>query len=103
MDEKVLPFKNFGIGVDVQGNSWSGDLDYRALFEQTGDCVFIISLDFKILAVNPQANRMLGYSDDELPGSSAEVFLNLDHSSRRETIFGKRLKIFEYNLRRKDG
>ena len=103
MDEKVLPFKNVGIGIDVQGTSWNGDLDYRALFEQTGDCVFIIGLDFKILAVNPQANRMLGYSTDELPGNPAEMFLNLDHSSQREAILEKRLNVFEHNLRKKDG
>lgn len=103
MDEKVLPFKGVGVGVDLQGSSWNGELDYRALFEQTGDCVFIIGLDFKILAVNPQANQMLGYSNGELPGSSAEMFLNLDHSTRRETIFEKRVNVFEHNLRKKDG
>ena len=80
MDEKILPFKKLGISVDVQGITWNGDLDYRALFEQTGDCVFIISLDFKILEVNPQANRMLGYSEGELPGNYSDIFLSLDNS-----------------------
>lgn len=103
MDEKVLPFSNLPVGVDLQGSSWNGNLDYRALFEQTGDCVFIISLDFKVLALNPQASRMLGYSDGELPGSSAEIFLNLDHSSRKEAIFDKRVNFFENNLCKNDG
>jgi len=103
MDEKILPFKKVDIGVDVQGNSWSGDLDYRALFEQTGDCVFIINLDFTILAVNPQANRMLGYADDELTGKHSDIFLNLDHSLHRSAILEKRVNVFEHNLRKKDG
>lgn len=103
MDEKILPFKKLGIGVDVQGITWNGDLDYRALFEQTGDCVFIISLDFKILEVNPQANRMLGYSEGELPGNYSDIFLSLDNSSRRDVILEKRVNIFEHNLRKKDG
>ncbi|MEY2816943.1 MAG: hypothetical protein RL275_406 [Chloroflexota bacterium] len=103
MDEKILPFKKLGISVDVQGITWNGDLDYRALFEQTGDCVFIISLDFKILEVNPQANRMLGYSEGELPGNYSDIFLSLDNSSRRDVILEKRVNVFEHNLRKKDG
>ncbi|HND48329.1 MAG TPA: PAS domain S-box protein, partial [Anaerolineales bacterium] len=101
MDEKVLPLK--AIGVDIKDTSWNGDLDYRALFEQTGDGVFIIGLDFNVLAANPPANRMLGYVDGELQGTSAEIFLNLKQGFQKELILEKRVNVFEHNLRKKDG
>lgn len=103
MDEKNTPLKGVGVNVGLKDTSWNGDLDYRALFEQTGDCVFIIGLDFTILAANSPANRMLGYVAGELQGNSAEVFLNLKQVSRKEMILEKRVNVFEHTLRKKDG
>ncbi|GAB4499814.1 MAG: hypothetical protein OHK003_17250 [Anaerolineales bacterium] len=103
MDKKILPLTNLPVGMDVHKPSWNGDLDYRALFEQTGDSVFIIGLDFSILAANPQALRLLGFTEGEqLPGS-AEELLNLDDASRRVMILENRLNVFEHALRKKDG
>lgn len=103
MDEKVLPFKNMPTGSDLQVSPWDGDLDYRALFEQTGDCVFIVSPELKIIAINPQASRLLGYSGAELPSDSAEALLGFDDPSRRGMILERRVNTFEHSLRKKDG
>jgi PAS domain S-box-containing protein len=104
MDEKVIPFNNMPAGADLQIAPWNGELDYRALFEQTGDCVFIVSPDMKVIALNPQASRLLGYSAEELNvDTSAEVFLNLSESSQRSMILARRVNTFEHSLRKKDG
>lgn len=102
MSETPLFIRNLQSGIKIRGAAWNGDLDYRALFEQTGDCVFIISLDFRLLALNPQASRMLGYTEEGLPGDSAEILLGLD-DSRRRLLVEKRVDVFEHTLRRKDG
>jgi PAS domain S-box-containing protein len=103
MGEKILPFRNLSDDFDTQRAAWSGELDYRALFEQTGDCVFIISLDFRILSLNPQAIRTLGYSDtDELPANPVGTLLNLDDATR-QLILERRVNHFEHVMRKKDG
>ena len=45
---------------------WENNLSYRALFEQTGECIFIISLDFHYITANQQALDLLGYEEHEL-------------------------------------
>ena len=56
MDEKTIPLNKFPVEIKAQaagGNNGLGaSLDYRALFEQTGECVFIIGLDFKFITAN---------------------------------------------------
>lgn len=80
----------------------SGDLDYRALFEQTGDCVFLINLEFKPVVLNPQALRLLGFAENEIPDDSAEALLNLEPSVRG-LILEKRVGLTEHTMRKKDG
>jgi len=49
MDEKTIPLGRLPVDIKAQvsgKNKLRTDLDYRALFEQTGECVFIIGLDF---------------------------------------------------------
>ena len=51
MDEKTIPLSKLPVDVKVQTsgkNKLGAELDYRALFEQTGECVFIIGLGFQI-------------------------------------------------------
>lgn len=104
MDKKTLSLRNLqAADMRLMETPWNGDLDYRALFEQTGDCVFIIGMDFKIIAVNPQAMRLLGYVDGERWLDSAEDLLNLSDPSCRTLILENRLNIFEHTLRKKDG
>jgi PAS domain S-box-containing protein len=44
------------------------DFRYKALFEQTSDAVFMISLNLEFLEANHQALEMLGYKSFELEG-----------------------------------
>ncbi len=90
--------------MDKQGGRlWNGELDYRALFEQTGDCVFIVNLDLNLVTLNPQAARLLGYSNGEYSAALAGDLFNLSDPSRRRIILENRLSVFEHVLRRKDG
>ena len=66
MDEKIIPLSKPSLDQLLHLKSshrlWGDDLHYRALFEQTGECVFIIGLDFRYLAANHQALSLLGFS-----------------------------------------
>ena len=79
------------------------NFNYRALFEQTEDCVFIISLDFRYIAVNPQAIRLLGYSKQELIGKPVGEVLYQDASADAENVLGNTSNLFERLMRCKDG
>jgi PAS domain-containing protein len=67
MDEKTIPLEQYWAERKAQtapaAKTWGEDLHYRALFEQTSECVFIISLDFQYLAANQQALSLLGYNE----------------------------------------
>lgn len=104
MDEKILSARRSSADMDKQGGRlWNGELDYRALFEQTGDCVFIVNLDLNLVTLNPQAARLLGYSNGEYSAALAGDLFNLSDPSRRRIILENRLSVFEHMLRRKDG
>ncbi|MBK7448085.1 MAG: PAS domain-containing protein [Anaerolineales bacterium] len=78
MDEKILSARRSSADMDKQGGRlWNGELDYRALFEQTGDCVFIVNLDLNLVTLNPQAARLLGYSNGEYSAALAGDLFNL--------------------------
>lgn len=79
------------------------NFNYQALFEQTEDCVFIISLDFYYIAVNLQAIRLLGYSKQELIGKPVGEVLYQDASADAENILGNTSNLFERLMRCKDG
>lgn len=76
---------------------------YRALFEQTEDCVFIISLGLRYIAVNPQTIHLLGYSEQELIGKPVNEIMYQDASSNAEHILGNTSNLFERLIRCKDG
>ena len=65
MDEKTIPLDKYFIESRINARKsnkkWGEDLHYRALFEQTSECVFIIGMDFRYLAANQQALSLLGY------------------------------------------
>src|SRR5207253_1428927 len=44
----------------------ANEQQYRALFEQTNDAIFLISLKGEYLSVNQRAAEMFGYTEDEL-------------------------------------
>jgi PAS domain S-box-containing protein len=78
------------------------NLDYRALFEQTGECVFIIGLDFKFVTANPQALRLLGYEEARLTGLPVENIVVLEEPGEREALFLRHPGVFESILKKSD-
>lgn len=82
---------------------WGEDLHTRALFEQIGECVFIIGMDFCYLAANQQALSLLGYEADELMGKPVSEVMTQDDSLGHEPLIGERANLFERILKRKDG
>ena len=100
-----MPLRKLPVDIKVQAsgkNRLETDLDYRALFEQTGECVFIIGLDFKFVTANQQALRLLGYEEHQLLGLPVEEILLLEDIQGREMLLEKRLNLAEYTLKKKD-
>lgn len=83
--------------------AWDQNFHYRALFEQTQDCVFIISFDLRYIAANPQAIHLLGYSEQELIGKPVSEIMYQDASADSENILGNTSNLFERLMRCKDG
>jgi len=107
MDEKTIPLSKLPVDIRVQLASprqkWGEKLDYRALFEQTGECVFIIGLDFRFITANQQAIRLLGYDEYELMGLPAEEVLSLESYMNRDSLLNEKTTLSEHTLRRKGG
>ncbi len=107
MDEKTIPFSKLPVDVRVQlsgGKKGHGlNLDYRALFEQTGECVFIIGLDLRLITANPQGLRLLGYEESQLLGLPVEDIMLMDDSNENGTLLERHLSVSESTLRRKNG
>jgi PAS domain S-box-containing protein len=106
MDEKTIPVNKLPVNVKVQAsgkNMLAAELDYRALFEQTGECVFIIGLDFKFITANQQALKLLGYEEYQLIGLPVEEIMLLADSREQEILLEKRLNLSESTLKKKDG
>lgn len=108
MDDKTVPIskhdptqkllRNNNRTVDVQV------VDYqRALFDQTGECVFIIGLDLRYQAANQQALSLLGYQEHEFIGMSVGQVMSLDEELTHGSILGDGPAIYERILKRKDG
>lgn len=80
---------------------------FRNIFSKTGDGVIICTFDNIIILTNASFANMLGYSIDELTGSSLKNYLYdnyYDHmSSQFELLHGIDSPPFEYYLRNKDG
>ena len=108
MDEKTIPLDQDPAGLrgysENQGNRWGDDLHYRALFDQTSECVFIIGLDFRYLAANQQALGLLGYEEHELMGMPVSDVMSQDDSLGHDSLFiDDESNLYERILKRKDG
>jgi len=107
MDEKTIPLPRPGRKPDsVQKrprNDWGEDFHYRALFEQTGECVFIIGLDLRYITANQQALSLLGYEEHELIGMPVSEVMSLGEELGHGTIGKEGLNLSERILKRKDG
>ncbi len=107
MDERTIPLKEYWAGKEAIGKSqmkqWGEDLHYRALFEQTSECVFIIGLDFCYLAANQQALNLLGYEKYELIGMPVSHVMSQDDSLGQKSLSIEESHLYERILKRKDG
>jgi len=108
MDENAIPLERDAIESRIHpgrpGNTWGEDLHYRALFEQTSECVFIIGLDFHYLAANQQALSLLGYEERELVGMPVSKVMSQDDFLGHESLFiDDESNLYERILKRKDG
>src|SRR5687768_5406808 len=81
MDEKTIPLPRPagkpGSALKRPPNEWGEDFHYRALFEQTGECVFIIGLDLRYITANHKALSLLGYEEHELIGMPVSEVMSL--------------------------
>jgi len=108
MDEKTIPLERYAVEsrnrTGKPGNTWGEDLHYRALFEQTSECVFIIGLDFHYLAANQQALSLLGYEERELVGLPVSKVMSQDDVLGHGSLFiDDESNLYERILKRKDG
>ena len=107
MDEKTIPLARPSLPVITKHKTsqreWGDNLHYRALFEQTGECVFIIGMDFRYLAANHQALSLLGYQEHELVGKPVSDVMTQDDALGRGSLIEKRTNLYERILKRRDG
>ncbi len=78
-------------------------LDYRALFEHTGECVFIVGLDLKFITANQQALQLIGYDENQLIGLPVDKVIAFQDSSERKYLFEKRSNLSEHTLKKING
>lgn len=81
---------------------------YRALFENSNDAIFIISLEGTIMMANQQAADLLGYQLEDLLGMLASHHLYPeDQEARQERVrqllAGEKVPLYERAFKRADG
>lgn len=82
---------------------------YQALFNRTGETIFITAFDLSILSANPQAYKLLAYQPPELKGKiftellSGEEDLEKMYHTRDALQKGDTIPNQELNMQRKDG
>jgi two-component system sensor histidine kinase/response regulator len=107
MDEKTIPLPRPGgkpgSALKRPRKGWGEDFHYRALFEQTGECVFIIGLDLRYLTANQQALSLLGYEEHELMGMPVSEVMSLGEELGHVTVGSDGSNLSERILKRKDG
>ena len=111
MDDKTIPVSTYLAGkseaerakVNATLKTWGDDFHYHALFEQSDDCIFIISLDLRYMAANPQAYLLLGYRDGELVGKPVSEVMSQEESLGHAAVMTDSSNLVERILRRKDG
>jgi PAS domain S-box-containing protein len=107
MDDRTLPQPRLRVGrtspQDTPDGEWDEYLYGHELFEQTSECVFIIGLDFRYIAVNQQALNLLGYEEHDLVGRPVSDVMSQDDSLGHGSYAGDRSSLYERILKRKDG
>jgi PAS domain S-box-containing protein len=111
MGEKAIPVSTLPVNqsqaeeskTKAGSQAWGDDFHYRALFEQSNDCIFIIGLGLVYMAANPQALNLLGYTEHELVGKPVAEVMALDESLGHAAVPDDSSSLTERILRRKDG
>ncbi len=107
MDERTIPLprpeRKPESASNKQRNDWGEDFHYRALFDQTGESVFIIGLDLRYITANQQALSLLGYEEYELAGLPVSEVMSLGDDLGHAAVGGEGSNISERILKRKDG
>ena len=103
MDEKTVPIKSLPPEIKAKlekaKKTWEVDKLGRALFEQTGECVFIIDMDLHYLTANRQALNLLGYNEREISGMSVSHVMSMGEL----ITSGEQVNSYERILKKKDG
>jgi diguanylate cyclase (GGDEF)-like protein/PAS domain S-box-containing protein len=113
LDDKGLPCKWIGACIDVSEQVrvekalQEKEAQYRSIFESTTDTILIINMAGTVVAANPLAFEMYGYSEEELIGISSAAIIHPDYfhgfkNFRRRVAEGKPFNVDSVNLR-KDG
>ena len=107
MHEKTIPLQKIVVQSSILAKEpvqrERDELHYRALFDQTGECVFIIGLDLCYRAANQQALNLLGYEEHELIGMPVIEIMSQDEELGTVAVNGDSTNFSERTLRRKDG
>ena len=107
MDEKTIPVKPLSAEIMAKLNrpkkKWEPIRFGRSLFDQTGECVFIIDLDLHYLAANRQALQLLGYAENEIIGMPVSNVISMGELPDHQTSPADEASIYERILKRKDG
>ena len=107
MNQKTIPIRRVSRGQEESAvklhRNWDKSISYRALFEQTGECIFIISLDFHYITANQQALNLLGYREEELVDKPVDEVLSQDATLSNEIFANRNSQIQERLLKCKDG
>ena len=107
MDDKTIPIKNLPAEIkaklEKKNKSWEVDQFGRSLFEQTGECVFIIGMDLHYLAANEQALQLLGYNEREISGMHVSDVISMGELLDGKIAKGEQANIYERILKKKDG
>jgi len=107
MEQKTIPIRRASIGQEESAvnlhRNWDKSISYRALFEQTGECIFIISLDLRCITANQQALSLLGYKEEELVNKPVDEVLSQDASLSNTIFANQNAQLQERVLKCKDG
>lgn len=90
----------------IETNLRQSETQYRALFEQSNDAVFILDLQGNHIIVNQHAADMLGYTADEIQRLSyADLSAETEKSTKvmKQLLSGEHVPVFERLFRKKNG
>ncbi|MCX7571476.1 PAS domain S-box protein [Tumebacillus sp. DT12] len=83
------------------------EMRYRSLFEHNPDGVFMIDLNGVFTSINPAAEHITGYTENELIGRSYEFFTESEEIERLRELFQRALQgatqNYEMAIRHKQG